>query len=275
MRDRVPDVPWFLELTSRFGRRQRWTCERSFTSHQALPLPTADSTCLSSSSPPPIDVLYELRQTRPELFSEIEVWVDGGIRRGSDVLKGASTALAHSLARYQLTRINVPVISTLPRCKSGGPRPAVPLCQRDARPGGRRKGHHPCVNAPLAPISPFAHSDASPRMVFPRYFGSHEGGDGNLDAPPRRDVDRRADARDGALCRPRAGAARRLAGRLARRRRSCSLIRGFCFRPAPRLAKAGGQRRSMIERKELETKKYNAAGAAQKRSRDLRQTREG
>jgi hypothetical protein len=42
-----------------------------------------------TSSRPPIDVLYELRQTKPEVFSQLEVWVDGGVRRGTDVVKGA------------------------------------------------------------------------------------------------------------------------------------------------------------------------------------------
>ena len=39
------------------------------------------------SAPAPIDVLYELRQRRPDLLVNIEVYVDGGIRRGTDVVK--------------------------------------------------------------------------------------------------------------------------------------------------------------------------------------------
>ncbi|KAF8681200.1 CRM1 C terminal [Rhizoctonia solani] len=38
-------------------------------------------------APAGIDVLYELRQKRPDLFDKIEVYVDGGVRRGTDVLK--------------------------------------------------------------------------------------------------------------------------------------------------------------------------------------------
>ncbi|QRV75975.1 FMN-dependent alpha-hydroxy acid dehydrogenase [Ceratobasidium sp. AG-Ba] len=40
-------------------------------------------------SPPPIDVLYELRQKRPDIFEDgkMEVFIDGGVRRGTDVLK--------------------------------------------------------------------------------------------------------------------------------------------------------------------------------------------
>ncbi|KAG8740341.1 Cytochrome b2, mitochondrial precursor [Ceratobasidium sp. 428] len=40
-------------------------------------------------SPPPIDVLHELRQKRPDIFQDgrMEVFIDGGVRRGTDVLK--------------------------------------------------------------------------------------------------------------------------------------------------------------------------------------------
>lgn len=38
-------------------------------------------------APAPVDVLYELRELRPELFSQIEVMVDGGVRSGADVVK--------------------------------------------------------------------------------------------------------------------------------------------------------------------------------------------
>lgn len=33
------------------------------------------------------DTLYELRQKHPEVFDKVEVYVDGGFRRGTDVLK--------------------------------------------------------------------------------------------------------------------------------------------------------------------------------------------
>ncbi|PFH54603.1 hypothetical protein AMATHDRAFT_52242 [Amanita thiersii Skay4041] len=36
---------------------------------------------------PPLEVLYKLRRQRPDIFSKLEVYVDGGIRRGTDVLK--------------------------------------------------------------------------------------------------------------------------------------------------------------------------------------------
>ncbi|KAL5592362.1 hypothetical protein FOBRF1_013388 [Fusarium oxysporum] len=37
--------------------------------------------------PAPIDVLYELRVLRPDLFDKIEIMVDGGFRSGADVVK--------------------------------------------------------------------------------------------------------------------------------------------------------------------------------------------
>lgn len=42
---------------------------------------------LTTSAPAPIDILYELRATRPDLFSKIEIMIDGGVRSGADVVK--------------------------------------------------------------------------------------------------------------------------------------------------------------------------------------------
>ena len=39
------------------------------------------------TSPPPIHTLLEIRKYCPEVFDRIEVWIDGGIRRGTDVVK--------------------------------------------------------------------------------------------------------------------------------------------------------------------------------------------
>ncbi|KAI0318489.1 FMN-dependent dehydrogenase-domain-containing protein [Amylostereum chailletii] len=36
---------------------------------------------------PPIEVLHKLRQQRPDVFDKLEVYLDGGVRRGTDVLK--------------------------------------------------------------------------------------------------------------------------------------------------------------------------------------------
>ncbi|PWN97630.1 hypothetical protein FA09DRAFT_330297 [Tilletiopsis washingtonensis] len=38
-------------------------------------------------SPPPLDVLIELRERRPDLLESMHVYIDGGVRRGTDVLK--------------------------------------------------------------------------------------------------------------------------------------------------------------------------------------------
>jgi len=34
-----------------------------------------------------MEVLYQIRQQRPDVFNKLEVYIDGGIRRGTDVLK--------------------------------------------------------------------------------------------------------------------------------------------------------------------------------------------
>ncbi|KZT74754.1 hypothetical protein DAEQUDRAFT_700767 [Daedalea quercina L-15889] len=36
---------------------------------------------------PPLEVLYRLRKQRPDVFDKLEVYIDGGIHRGTDVLK--------------------------------------------------------------------------------------------------------------------------------------------------------------------------------------------
>ncbi|KAJ3887196.1 FMN-dependent dehydrogenase-domain-containing protein [Lentinula edodes] len=36
---------------------------------------------------PPLEVLYRIRQQRPDVFDKLEVYIDGGIRRGTDVIK--------------------------------------------------------------------------------------------------------------------------------------------------------------------------------------------
>jgi L-lactate dehydrogenase (cytochrome) len=68
-------------------------------------------------SPPPIDVLYELRQTKPELLSEVEVWIDGGVRRGTDVVKGPSCSRpSHPPSRPSVTEphpVSVPAAAAL------------------------------------------------------------------------------------------------------------------------------------------------------------------
>lgn len=36
---------------------------------------------------PPIEVLYRIRRQRPDVFDKIEVYIDGGVKRGTDVVK--------------------------------------------------------------------------------------------------------------------------------------------------------------------------------------------
>ncbi|VDB86498.1 unnamed protein product [Peniophora sp. CBMAI 1063] len=36
---------------------------------------------------PPIEVLYKLRKQHPDVFTKLEVYLDGGVRRGTDVIK--------------------------------------------------------------------------------------------------------------------------------------------------------------------------------------------
>jgi len=40
-----------------------------------------------ASSLPPLEVLNKLRRERPDIFYKLEVYIDGGIRRGTDVIK--------------------------------------------------------------------------------------------------------------------------------------------------------------------------------------------
>jgi L-lactate dehydrogenase (cytochrome) len=39
------------------------------------------------SAPAPMSVLYEMRQVRPDLLDKHHVFIDGGVTRGTDVLK--------------------------------------------------------------------------------------------------------------------------------------------------------------------------------------------
>lgn len=39
------------------------------------------------SGPAAIDVLYELRTHRPDLFDKVDIMIDGGVRSGADVVK--------------------------------------------------------------------------------------------------------------------------------------------------------------------------------------------
>lgn len=59
------------------------------------------------TSPPSILVLLELQRCCPEVFDQLEVFVDGGIRRGTDILKALCLgATAVSIGRSFLYALN-------------------------------------------------------------------------------------------------------------------------------------------------------------------------
>ena len=46
-----------------------------------------NSSKVGYSSPAPMTVLHEMRQLRPDLLDKHQVFIDGGVTRGTDVLK--------------------------------------------------------------------------------------------------------------------------------------------------------------------------------------------
>lgn len=59
------------------------------------------------TSPPAILVLLELQRVCPEVFGKMEIYVDGGIRRGTDILKALCLgATAVSIGRSFLYALN-------------------------------------------------------------------------------------------------------------------------------------------------------------------------
>jgi hypothetical protein len=59
-----------------------WNCEFLYYSDGKMSYP-------NPSSPAPLTILRELRQRRPDLLEskDFHVFIDGGVRRGTDVLK--------------------------------------------------------------------------------------------------------------------------------------------------------------------------------------------
>lgn len=59
------------------------------------------------TSPPAVLILLELQKCAPEVFDKLEVYVDGGIRRGTDILKCLCLgATAVGMARHFLYALN-------------------------------------------------------------------------------------------------------------------------------------------------------------------------
>lgn len=42
---------------------------------------------MGRSAPAGIDLLYEIRANRPDLFEKVDIMMDGGVRSGADVVK--------------------------------------------------------------------------------------------------------------------------------------------------------------------------------------------
>lgn len=88
LRQVAPDMPIVLKglqthedvyLAARYARENPGTIRAVLLSnHGGRALDTA---------PPAIHTLLECRKYCPEVFDDIEIWVDGGVRRGTDVVK--------------------------------------------------------------------------------------------------------------------------------------------------------------------------------------------
>ena len=49
----------------------------------------------ADTAPPSIHTLLEIRKYCPEVLDRIEVWVDGGIKRGTDIVKALALGAKH------------------------------------------------------------------------------------------------------------------------------------------------------------------------------------
>lgn len=88
LKEIAPDMPLVLKglqthedvfLAARYARENPGTVKAVILSnHGGRALDTA---------PPAIHTLLECRKYCPEVFDDIEIWVDGGVRRGTDVVK--------------------------------------------------------------------------------------------------------------------------------------------------------------------------------------------
>lgn len=88
LQEHAPGMPIVLKglqthedvyLAARYARENPGTVKAVILSnHGGRALDTA---------PPPLHTLLECRKYCPEVFQDIEIWVDGGIRRGTDVVK--------------------------------------------------------------------------------------------------------------------------------------------------------------------------------------------
>lgn len=61
-----------------------------FVSITSLPSQISGESTTHISAPAPIDLLYEMRATRPDLFEKLDIMIDGGVRSGADVVKAVA-----------------------------------------------------------------------------------------------------------------------------------------------------------------------------------------
>lgn len=69
-----------------------------------------------------MDVLYELHQKRPDLIRDHHVFIDGGVRRGTDVIKALCLG-----------------------ARGGGARASVPFCEQRLGRGRLQTRYTKCV----------------------------------------------------------------------------------------------------------------------------------
>ena len=93
--------------------------------------------CPFYSAPASIDVLYEIRQRRPELFDKMEIYVDGGVKSGTDVVRCSRRVYC---AGNPAHRSSDPGQGARAWSKGGWIRAIVLVRQRVLRGRGRTKG---------------------------------------------------------------------------------------------------------------------------------------
>ncbi|KAJ7170015.1 FMN-dependent dehydrogenase-domain-containing protein [Mycena filopes] len=91
---------------------------------------------------PPIEVLYRLRKQRPDVFDKTEVYIDGGVQRGTDVLKalclgaravGLGRPFLYAQSAYGEAGV-VKIVQILEREILTGMRGLGATCVRDLKP---------------------------------------------------------------------------------------------------------------------------------------------
>jgi len=107
---------------------------------------------------PPLEVLYRLRTQRPDIFNRLEVYIDGGIERGTDVIKalclgakavGLGRSFLYAQSAYGVSGV-VRIVTILEREIVTAMRLLGASSVQDLHPGMvERVDWHPAVNAKL------------------------------------------------------------------------------------------------------------------------------